>query len=299
MKPLSILIITGDSEIIAFLKPTCAILQPCESKQHFQCVTSSLQEALEILHQTVFTIIITSLHLKDSEGINTFFEIHRVATSTPIIIVDEEIDNETMHAAAIEGAQDCLSKSDLNPSLLAHSIQLAIDRQQLHEHLKALTFTDALTGIYNRRGFLTLLDQQMALARRIKKGFYLFVIDFDELKQINDTYGHLIGDKALIETAHCLKDSVRQQDVIGRMGGDEFAIIAIHASLDHGDHIKERILDKLNEYNTLRKEPFCFSFSVGKAFFDGGHEVTQDELFQAADLDLYYQKRLSHDHKTT
>lgn len=295
MTLLSVLAVTDDVEILDTLTPTFEILDASIFKHHLQTVPS-LKEALEVLRLKEFTLIIVTLHLSDSHGLATFLEIQRLATSTPIILIDELLENATMHAAVHEGAQDYISKSELDARLLAHAIQLAMDRQQLYENLKALSFTDALTGLYNRRGFLTLLDQQMALARRVKKGFYLFLIDFDDLKQINDTYGHLIGDRALIETAECLRESLRQHDVIGRMGGDEFAAIAIAANKDKGEYIQELLLNKLGEYNILLKEPFCLSFSIGKAFFDGIHEVSREELLEAADLDLYQAKKLKPPH---
>ena len=98
------------------------------------------------------------------------------------------------------------------------------EHKLMEEKLRTLSLTDQLTGIYNRRGFLSLADHQLRIAKRNKTGLYLLYLDLNNLKVINDQYGHKEGDKALRQIAQILKNTYRESDVIARIGGDEFAI---------------------------------------------------------------------------
>jgi len=254
----------------------------------------SLKKAFILLNGTPFNLILLDLSLPDSQGIDTLSALQQRVSSAPIIVVgclsDQKNSREVIHA----GAQDYLSKEEITPNLLERIIEYAIERQLLRESLKTLSFTDELTSLYNRRGFMTLLEQQIALSKRIKKGFYLFAIDLDHLKQINDTFGHPTGDKALISAAQCLKASFRHYDVLGRIGGDEFAVVAIYSVNGSSDYLKKRLFENVEAYNTQAREPFQLSFSVGAVYFDGIHDSTLDDLFKEADLELYKDKKLAH-----
>ncbi len=98
--------------------------------------------------------------------------------------------------------------------------------------LLALSLVDDLTGIYNRRGFSALAQQELKKANRIKRGMLLLFADVDDLKKINDSLGHQEGDLALIETANLLKETFREPDIIARIGGDEFVVLAAETSAD-------------------------------------------------------------------
>ncbi len=293
MELLSILIVEDDPDDLVFLTTSLQKLQSKGIEPHLK-ITATLEEAIKALNEREYNIIITDLYLPDSKGITTFIEIQKRADAVPIIIVGKAAEEELIREAVKLGAQDYIPKADLNINLLSRIIHHAIERHRLHESLKALSFTDELTGLYNRRGFITLIEQQMSLARRMKKGFYLFLIDLDYLKQINDTYGHLMGDRALIDTAQCLRFSFRHHDIIGRIGGDEFAVVAINATFENGDHLKEHMHEKVRQYNQHIHDPYQLSFSIGKAYYDGIQEISLDGLLQKADNELYREKRLTH-----
>jgi len=290
---LSILIIDHNPDDLLFLVNSLNKLQTKDiTPQLF--VTDSLEKAQQALVDKTFDLIITDLFLPDSEGLDTFIELQERAVSIPIIIVGSSTDEELIRETIKLGAQDYLPKDDLTAELLSRMIHLAIERHRLHESLKALSFKDELTGLYNRRGFFTLLDQQISLSRRTKKGFFLFLVDLDYLKQINDTYGHLMGDQALIDMAQCLRASFRRHDIIGRIGGDEFAIIAIQASVENGDDIKKQMINRVQEYNSINDAPYHIAFSIGKAFYDGISDTPVNALVQQADKEMYEEKRISH-----
>ncbi len=109
------------------------------------------------------------------------------------------------------------------------------ERKAMEEEIKALSLHDELTTLLNRRGFLTLAEQQLKTASRMKKRIALLYLDVDNLKRINDSGGHNLGDRALTEIAFHLKKSFRESDIVARMGGDEFSVLAMESTkLDCG-----------------------------------------------------------------
>ncbi len=157
--------------------------------------------------------------------------------------------------------------------------------------LEELSVLDELSGLYNRRGFMTLAHQQLALARRRKEKFLLFFIDLDNLKAINDTYGHKEGDAALVNTSRIIKKTFRETDIAGRWGGDEFAVIAIDSTINEFDEIIKRLKKYLNEVNAKTKKPYKLSFSVGSASYSQGRYHSIEDMLEMADIDLYRKKK--------
>ena len=108
------------------------------------------------------------------------------------------------------------------------------ERKEQEQALRSLTIIDDLTKLYNRRGFLTLAERHLKLAVRKKTGVFLLFADLDGLKVINDTFGHLEGDRALVDAADILRASFRSADIIARLGGDEFTVFPIEAAAESG-----------------------------------------------------------------
>ncbi|MEN6467138.1 MAG: PAS domain S-box protein, partial [Syntrophaceae bacterium] len=121
------------------------------------------------------------------------------------------------------------------------SIRDSTERKNLEEEIRALSIVDHLTGLYNRRGFLSLAEQQLNILERTGKNMLLIYADLDGMKIINDTLGHQKGDEALVEIAKILKKSFRKADIIGRMGGDEFAILALSGPPQRPEILKDRL----------------------------------------------------------
>jgi diguanylate cyclase (GGDEF)-like protein/PAS domain S-box-containing protein len=163
-------------------------------------------------------------------------------------------------------------------------------RKLLEEELRALSTIDELTGLYNRRGFLTLSEQQLKIAERTKKNIVLLFIDLDTMKWINDTFGHLEGDAALVDIAEILRRTCRKSDIIGRMGGDEFALLAIDTTHE-GRKTAARLRDALDSHNKTETRRYKLSLSVGVAHFDPENPCSLDELMARADDLMYKEKR--------
>jgi diguanylate cyclase (GGDEF)-like protein len=171
----------------------------------------------------------------------------------------------------------------------ARAISAAALQKKHEEELRALSLVDDLTGINNRRGFLTLAQQQIKHARRNKRELVLLFVDLDDFKSINDRYGHQQGDVALQRAARVLRATFRDSDIIARLGGDEFVVLA--ADTGTSTSIIERMRKELDERNTKDGLPYTISFSVGAARFDPEDPPTIEELLHMADSMLYEQKR--------
>jgi diguanylate cyclase (GGDEF)-like protein len=163
------------------------------------------------------------------------------------------------------------------------------------ERYKALALVDEVTNLLNRRGFSFLAEQQLKLAARNGKGQLLVYIDVDELKKINDTFGHHVGDMALIDVANVVKDNFRKSDIVARIGGDEFAVLAIETSWAVSDIFAMRLKNNLVIHNEIEARPFELSFSIGFSYFDPGSPCSLDELIERADANMYEVKQRKYD----
>jgi len=165
------------------------------------------------------------------------------------------------------------------------------ERKRQEEALRALSLVDELTGLYNRRGFLTLAQQQLKQARRGHRELVLLFVDMDDFKEINDTFGHHEGDAALVRASEILKHTFRDSDIIARLGGDEFVVLATDTGKSGSEIIIQRLREELRVRNDRDGYPYRLSFSVGAARFDPEAPPTIEELLAAADAMLYAQKR--------
>ena len=152
--------------------------------------------------------------------------------------------------------------------------------------LEKMVATDYLTGVYNRRHLFSELNNLVISSERYKTKLSLLMIDIDHFKKINDTYGHQIGDKALIKVAHFLKETLRKCDIVGRYGGEEFMIILPHTGIDQAYHCAERIRKKVEKLDLGIPHNLTISSGVSE-YYDGS---SVNDLIRKADLLLYEAK---------
>jgi diguanylate cyclase (GGDEF)-like protein/PAS domain S-box-containing protein len=163
-------------------------------------------------------------------------------------------------------------------------------RKRAEEEMKALLLVDELTDLPNRRAFITLSEQRLKLANRMERDVVMIFIDVDHLKYINDTWGHLAGDRALIDTARVLKESCREADIIARLGGDEFVALMIVDSDQTAELVCERIKARVESRNRETPQGYQLSLSVGATRTRAEGTMLAD-LLAKADTALYEQKR--------
>lgn len=251
----------------------------------------NLADGLAQLEKGPTDIVLLDLLLPDSKWPDTLLKVLAQPTDVPVVVLTGLDDYEQSVTALKKGAQDYLVKDQTDSRLLMRTIRYAIERHRIGMELRAMSLTDELTGIYNRRGFLALAQQQLKMADRMKMKLLLLFADVDDMKGINDSLGHHVGDRALIDTANILKETFRESDIIARIGGDEFAIIALEESKVN-DTLFDRLQLKLDELNAAGDRPYKLSLSAGIVHYDPDNPCGTDELLDKADRMMYERKRL-------
>lgn len=276
----SVLIVDDQQDILTSLKEWF-------EGSGFSCRTAENgQAALALIKQNAFDLVLTDIVMPGGlEGLELTRQIKSISPRTQVIIMTGFSDDFSYDNAIEAGASDFIKKPFLYPELMAR-IRLV----KIHEDYRSLSITDDLTGLYNRRGFLTLADHLLKLSVREKRGIFLLYADVDRLKEINDTYGHQEGDSALVEFGKALQQNYRQSDILARIGGDEFIVFPVGDCMDCTDVIVKRLNQVIDAFNSDRTKPYRLSVSYGLAYFDPEKPASLLELVSLADRNMYIQK---------
>jgi len=174
-------------------------------------------------------------------------------------------------------------------------LSMAARLREANQRLRALSETDPLTGTCNRRRFLEVADQQLALARRHCFPTSVLLIDFDHFKQINDRWGHVTGDRVLVEATRIMSVTLRESDTLARFGGEEFIVLLPHTAREGALLVAERIMTAVRGH-TFRHEDARVSVtvSIGGVTCETS-ETTLDSLTSTADRLLYASKQAGRD----
>ncbi len=289
-KKIRVLLIEDDPDDVLIIRDTLA--EPESGMKAEVDSGATLDDGIDKLSAGDYDVVLLDLSLPDSQGLDTFVRVHAQSPTVPVIILTGLDDESFALEAVSQGAQDYLVKGNLNARMLARVIRYAIERNRTQAELRNLSLIDELTGLYNRRGFLTFAEQYLKLAQRKGRGLLLVFADLDNLKQINDTFGHHEGDLALIRTAKTLRETFRKSDLIGRIGGDEFPIMAMEADENTVETITSHLNDNLAKYNAQTQNRYKLSLSIGVSYFDPEDmNSTVEDLMARADEALYEQKR--------
>jgi diguanylate cyclase (GGDEF)-like protein len=223
---------------------------------------------------------LTGDSLRDREGV----------FSSALLASDKELANVVRRVDQITKA---LNLDAVDPQALQAAVRpvlSAVRHLMVGRELRYLLLTDDLTGLYNRRAFFAAATHQLKLASRNAQSMLLWFCDVDDLRQINDRFGHREGDLALARAGEALTSAFRDSDILARLGGDEFAVLAPAASSQHETSILERLKQTLQE-SAPSESRYELTLSVGVARFDAEHAVSLGELMEQADRDMYEQKR--------
>ncbi|GAI70295.1 unnamed protein product, partial [marine sediment metagenome] len=184
------------------------------------------------------------------------------------------------------------SKEDIKLlEFVSSQVATAIERKRMEEELKRLAHYDTFIGVYNRGYGLELFQRQLKLSKRNKSPLLLAYSDLDNLKDINDEFGHKEGDKVMVKVAKLFKSILREVDIITRMGGDEFLVIFLDSSLNEIPIIRKRLSKELARLNQISKKPYKIEFSTGFSNYDPANPQSMDELIRIADQKMYEEKK--------
>jgi len=263
-----------------------------EGPTQFQIThVTGLELAAERLSSAEMDVMLLDMASKRQQG-RAFVQAARAAApDMPLVVLSESEDESLAVEALQEGVQDFLAKERLDRSALARSLRYSIERHRLQKMVQSLSLIDDLTSLHNRRGFLALAEQHLRLILRKGAGMVVY-LDLDNLKLINDTYGHLEGNRALIVTANVLRACFRQSDILSRLGGDEFCVLMTDAGRDSAQQVRKRIQQRVDFINALSTWRFRLSLSIGFADVPAVHQPSLEELLRIADARMYEEKRM-------
>ncbi len=180
---------------------------------------------------------------------------------------------------------------DGTPKFFISQLQDITRRKQLEEELTLFAKEDFLTKIANRRHFIDNATREMVRGKRFNEPQALLMIDIDYFKQVNDTYGHDVGDEALKAMADCCKEGLRAVDVLGRLGGEEFGVLLINTLPDLAHQVAERIRKDIEKMVVqTSKGPVSFTVSIGLTNFKGSSKTLEARM-KLADKALYSAKK--------
>jgi diguanylate cyclase (GGDEF)-like protein len=249
-----------------------------------------LELAAERLSCDPADVLLIDLGSKQRQGRAYVQAARAAAPDTPMVILAEVEDELLAIEALRQGVQDFFCKQHLDRSTLVRGLCYSIERHRLQKNLQNLSLLDDLTGLYNRRGFLALSEQHLRMIQR-KGAALLIYLDLDDLKLINDSCGHLEGNRALVVTANVLRACFRQSDILARLGGDEFCVLMTDAGQDSAQQVRKRIQQRADFINVLSSWNFRLSLSVGIAEVPVTQQPSLDQLLRIADAQMYEEKR--------
>lgn len=289
--PLKILLIEdspGDTILIS------KVLQQALPQAHELVTTTTLGEALKIVSEHEFDVALLDRTLPDTGGFNGLHSIQNMSPRLPIIFLTGYIDEALALEAIRQGAQDYLFKDQLDSNMIKRAIQYAVLRKQFESSLIMRANFDTLTGLANRMLFESRLDIALTKMKRLGGIISVLLIDLDKFKIVNDTLGHIAGDKLLIEVGSRLKQSLRAYDVAARFGGDEFAILLEDLSeCQQSEIIAKKITQVMKDPFNLSGNELSVGVSIGVVNCHNDKDINRESLLLQADIAMYEAKSMS------
>lgn len=299
MKPLRLLIIEDDADQRDLIREQVEDRFGRGTVVGVGAKTEAMQQDLGS-----FDLILTDFNLPDGTGMDVLLEV-RAKCTTPVIMVTGENVGETAAEAIRQGAVDYVVKVGdylfTIPLVIEKNLTVAKiirEREELRKELEAknaqleqMAATDALTGVYNRRHFNRVLDQLFAEAQRYDKDMACVMIDLDGYKQLNDSFGHQVGDQLLVIAAKVISANMRRMDIAARYGGDEFVLLLPQAGCDEAALAATRIREEFYQASALLlKQAEGVTMSMGVASLKLCGATRTDQLVNQADRALYMSK---------
>ena len=256
-----------------------------------------LSSGLERLTNYVFDVILLDIGLPDSAGLDSLIAVRRFMPDVTVIVLTGHDDENFGLQATLAGAQDYLVKGQISSQLLIRSIRYSIERKHFETKLEYLATHDGLTGLPNRHLFDFTLHKALERARREQHKSQdggtvaVMLLDLDNFKVVNDSFGHIQGDSLLCVVANRLQTCLRKVDTVARMGGDEFTLVLENIKNAQDCAIAaKKVLKTLSDPIQLEGTTFRTSASIGISIYpmDGANP---ESLLQHADIAMYRSKK--------
>ena len=282
------ILIVEDNDVVAEgLSRALAIL---DSRIHVYRA-ADLKSAQELLQSGArIDVALVDLGLPDAQGIEAPTKLKIFCPDLVIVVITGDSSSDTALSLIRLGIQDYIPKSEATPNRIFRTIRLARERYEREQRLKRIACIDQLTGSLNRRGLLGAIRESNDVAVRLNIPSALMTIDIDHFKEINDTYGHPIGDLILRQGCRRIAHCIRENDVVGRAGGDEFWVV-LNGFTSPGNipAIAGKMLKSFSAPFRLNSDVMA-SISIGVALMPD-HAGTVQDWMQKSDVALYEAKR--------
>jgi diguanylate cyclase (GGDEF)-like protein len=255
---------------------------------------ATVAEASQLLTTEYPDLILLDIRLPDGDG----FTVARLARQdqrlalVPIVFLTAAVGTDPQIRAVRAGGDDFLRKP-VDPNLLS---LLVLNRIERGRRVREMAHRDGLTGLLNHATLMAELEHAVEAARRRKETFAFVMADIDHFKRVNDTHGHLVGDTVLVHVSKLLHRLGRSSDLLGRYGGDEFAMILLDNTAEGAAVLADRIRVAMAEDPAMAPDqsPIAIRMSFGISVYPEDGE-SADALVEAADRALYQSKRLGRD----
>ena len=261
----------------------------------------TVDEGLSQYRKNLFDIILLDYRMPERDGIEMIAEIdNEMQDSTTAIVMMSSSEDEQLAIDCLKaGAQDFLMKSEVTALRLRRAVLHAKTRSELkkklaesYQKVKLLSESDPLTGLSNRYYFEQSLKLSIVNNIRDRHKIALLLIDLDNFKFINDTYGHDVGDRLLIKVVDSIKACLRGKELFARLGGDEFSICLSNLdSVEHASQVATRVVDALTHPFLINESEIHSTASIGISVYPDNAN-SSEELFKQADIAMYRAKKL-------
>lgn len=289
--PLKILLIEdslGDAILIE------KILKRALPEEYILHKATTIAEALKILSENQFDVALLDRTLPDAREFSGLHSIQNISPNMAIIFLTGYSDEESAFQAIKQGAQDYLFKDHLDEHVIKRSIQFAVLRKEFEEILITHANFDMLTGLANRMFFENRLDVAITKMKLLGSVFSVLLMDLDKFKEVNDTLGHIAGDKLLKEIGYRLQHTLRSYDVVARFGGDEFAILLEDLSyIEQSQNAAQDIINSLKAPFYIADKELYMNISIGIINCYNNREMTREDLLLCVDSAMYEAKSVS------
>ena len=269
-------------------------------KKNKGMVTIEAGEAADIetaLSESEVDLVLMDIHMPEKSGMDWLTEIVQSHVA-PVLMLTGSGNEETAVKALEEGAIGYLPKNRLTANKLIDAVDAAIKKwknlelsRETQEKLEKLANVDPLTGLLNRRAILNKLEESIKHSKRYETNLSVIMLDIDHFKKVNDSYGHFVGDHVLKRIALFLQRRIRDTDIAGRLGGEEFLVVLPKAIMSSALTAAERIRDNLanTKMKNLMGDVFSITVSQGVASYKPGDTVSS--LVSRADAAMYGAKQ--------
>ncbi|MFA6185960.1 MAG: diguanylate cyclase [Phycisphaerae bacterium] len=255
-------------------------------------LAESAEQGLALAAEQRPDIILLDIMMPDLDGFEACRRLKAdVRTSSiPIIFVSAKDQSEDKIAGLKLGAIDYITKP-FNKGELQARIGIVLQMIELQERLLLLANTDELTGLSNRRHFFEILEREILQAKIRGGSIAVMMFDVDHFKNVNDTYGHLTGDRILQQVGKILNENIYPLDIAGRYGGEEFIVVMPGMPVEIAAQRADKLRSMVDKYSwEAANKPISVTCSVGVAVFDGADTTDPYELIRKADDALYAAK---------